>query len=616
MRLAALLAALVMTALVMTACEPPEPPPGRSSAPIVGGTRELGEDAVVEVSSFGGLCTGTLISPHVVLTAKHCVQGSGADHPRPVTTFTVGVGNSSRDTVNYRVRYVETTPGIYTSNPTTGLSGAIFGIDIGVLILREPIEGVTPIPIRRDRPDDMLGQEFTAIGFGQRPDGGSGLKYKGIGTVASVTDGVIFSQQIICPGDSGGPMIQEMPERRVIGVASFGQADSCPSARDGYNAVFNNLDLIDRAVVLAGDCLGLEEACNSIDDDCDGAIDEGCASLGESCEASADCAYSQLPGFLAPLASPVECLDLGEGPICTRSCDPMLPRTSCASLEGFDGADVPIEGYYCRRDGCEGRCAPGGAGTAPDGTRCAADTECTSLLCVDPGDDVQRCLPSCRAGFGECPVDEVCVASATGCGACVDGSIVSGGRGFGEPCATDPDCAAEGMCLESYCTAPCGVATPCVEGYRCSAGLCRRGALGGHGDPCADNSDCEGGLFCADQAGRRWCTGFCADASECAEGMDCVETGGGRICSPTGQLLGEACSGGTCVAGACEAERCTRACGAGEVCPLGFECRRDVAGNARCLAVETGGCSVRPGRSAPGWAWLAFPMVLLFRRRR
>jgi len=294
----------------------------------------------------------------------------------------------------------------------------------------------------------------------------------------------------------------------------------------------------------------------------------------------------------------------------------MRPRTSCGAIEGFDGADVPLEGHYCRRDGCDGWCAPGGPGVAHDGETCAADTDCASLLCTDPGDGARRCLPACRAGFGECPVGEVCVSAAAGCGACVDGVHVIGGRGFGEPCETDVECGEASTCPEGFCTTSCDLTAPCPDGYRCSEGRCRRGAPGAIGDPCADNPDCATGLFCADQAGRRWCSGFCGGAEDWPDGMDCVETGGGRICSPTGALLGEACSGGVCVDGACEGERCTRTCGAGEVCPVGFECRRDPAGDARCLAVEAGGgCGVSPGRRGAPLFGLLFGVLALGLRR-
>ncbi|MEZ4337198.1 MAG: S1 family peptidase [Sandaracinaceae bacterium] len=603
----------LLLALASSACEPPMA--AAVQAPIVDGTFEPGEEAVVLVSTGPGLCTGTLIAPNVVLTAKHCVQGPGMDQPYPVTVFNVGVGSRQGETRNYRARYVDTTPGVYDQSPTVGLTGDIFGIDVGLLILRGDVEGVAPIPVRRDRPDDMIGQTFTAIGFGQRPDGRAGQKYRGEGTVQAVTDtGILFTEQVICSGDSGGPMIQELPERRVIGVASFGEAGACPSSRDGYNAVWNNLEHIDRALVLAGQCLGLEETCNSLDDDCDGTVDEGCVALGDPCTESQDCAHAQLPAYLPALEDPVACADTGAGRVCTRSCDPTRPRTSCATLEGLDGAEVPVEGYYCQRDGCDGWCVSGEPGAVFDGGGCAADTECDSLFCADPGDGTERCLLPCRPGMGECPLGEVCVGSAEGCGGCVDGSLVSGGRSLGEPCAADAECGER--CVAGACAIACSAVTPCPTGYACADGLCLRGTPGDLGDPCAEDGECRSGLFCAVQGDRRWCAALCTDASECAASMDCVETGGGAICAPTGPILGEAC-GGECGGGACEDGACVRACGGDAPCPRGFDCRRDAEGRARCLRPpSSGGCAASPLARSNLVLLLLFGVGVGYLRRR
>ncbi|MCB9596373.1 MAG: S1 family peptidase [Sandaracinaceae bacterium] len=607
---------LLPLALLLAACEPPMP--AAVQAPIVDGTFEPGEEAVVLVTSFGvaGLCTGTLIAPNVVLTAKHCVQAPGMEAPYPVTAFTVGIGSRQGETRDYRAQYVDTTPGAYYQSDVVGLTGEIFGIDVGLLILRGSVDDVTPIPIRRDRPDDLIGQSFTAIGFGQRPGGmAAGDKYKGDGILQAVTDtGILFTEQVICSGDSGGPMIQETPERRVIGVASFGEAGACPSSRDGYNAVWNNLDYIDRALVLGGNCLGLEETCNSLDDDCDGNVDEGCAELGAACGDSSECAHAQLPAFLPGLAHPVECVDLGAGSICTRSCDPTRPSAGCASLEGLAGATVPVAGRYCQRDGCEGWCVPGEVGSASDGAGCAADTECESLFCANPGDGLQRCLLPCRAGLGECPLGEVCVGSAEGCGGCVDGSIVSGGRGLGEPCASDAECG--GVCVEGACAVACSAAAPCVEGFTCRDELCVRGTPAGLGDPCGPAGECAAALTCEASGDRRWCSQPCVDASECDDGMICEDRSGEQICAPEGAILGEDCDG-TCVGGVCEGGRCTRACGAGELCPIGFDCRRDDSGRARCLRIASvGGCAAGGENSPSVPSSLAFLLLCAYLRRR
>lgn len=610
-----------LTLLTLLGCEPP--PTASIQTPIVDGTRELGEPAVVTVQTFGGvgLCTGTLITPNVVLTAKHCVQGAGAERPYPVSAFTIGVGDRVGATENHRVRYVETTPGVYESDRTQGLRGAIFGIDVAVLVLREPITDIEPIPVRRDRPDDMIGQTFTAIGFGDRPDGNAGLKYKGDGVLASISESILYTREVICSGDSGGPMIQEAPERRVIGVASFGQADSCPSFQDGYNALYEHIDLIDRARVIAGECLDSEEECNSLDDDCDGEIDEGCVAFGESCTADTDCAFAQLPGFLAPLENPVRCEDAGAGSICTRACDPLVPVAGCDSIEHFGGAGATrVDGLYCRRtNGCDGRCAIGAAGAGADGDECAADTECASLSCTDPGDGRARCLPPCRGGAGTCPLGEACAAGPGACGSCVDAGALAATRQLGEPCERDDQCAEGAVCLAdpsgAYCASRCVRDDECADGYHCQDERCTRGARASVGEPCEGNDDCVRGAFCADQGGRRWCTRFCDDTMTCPDGLACVAAGGASVCAPSGSLLGETCaSDAECPGGVCEGV-CTRACGE---CPIGFVCRRDGEGRARCLApAPAGGCSVAPGSSSSTFfAILIAPLALLMRRRR
>lgn len=612
-------------ALLAGGCEAPVE---ASPSPIVDGTRELGEEAVVLVTVLGalGLCTGTLIAPDVVLTAKHCVQGPGRDSPYPISALGVGVGNAFGTTRNYRVRYVDTTPGVYTQSPTTGLSGAIFGVDVGVLILRDPVEGVTPIAIRRDAPDDLVGQTLTAIGFGNRPDGGTGEKYTGDGVLDAIRDGILYTSMTICSGDSGGPLIQELPERMIVGVASFGEAGACPSRQDGYNAVFNQLDLIDRAMILAGHCVDLgEERCNSLDDDCDGDVDEGCAALGQACAAASECAFAQLPSFLDPLPAAVSCEDLGAGPVCALPCDALAPASSCASIPRLDGSATPLDGFYCqRRSGCDAWCVPGAAGAGRDGAACATDTDCASLLCLDPGDGDRRCLAACQSGAGTCPVNEVCVNRDGECGGCVDGALVSGGRRLGEPCGADSECEA-GRCVDAACATACETDAACPSGYRCEEALCRRGGRAAAGHPCESDEACAPGFGCYEADGRRLCASECGPVAACGTGYACVSTGEGDACVPDGALLGEACGADAeCVSGLCR-EHCTLACSAEVTCPIGFACTRDDDGNARCQAPTSGGgCAVAPTRGAacgstaesfvaPCVVGLVF--VLAFRRR-
>ena len=86
-RRALLPSALAAVIAALAGCQPALPAvPAYREVEIVNGTRELGEDAVVYVAGVIGACTGTLITPRVVLTAKHCVQSRGSAEPAPPPT--------------------------------------------------------------------------------------------------------------------------------------------------------------------------------------------------------------------------------------------------------------------------------------------------------------------------------------------------------------------------------------------------------------------------------------------------------------------------------------------------------------------------------------------------
>jgi hypothetical protein len=183
-RLAFVAPASLALALGASACA--ADPLGYVEEPIVGGTRG-GNPSVLWLydTSAGGMCTASLIAPRVVLTAKHCVQHSGAAGPTSASSLIVGTGDVAGRGATYRALSVYTTPGTWTEGGRTGLSGALVGVDVAVIVLSSEVSGVAPIPLMRSSPRGLAGQSFTAVGFGQIPSGSAGTKYTVTGRVQS-----------------------------------------------------------------------------------------------------------------------------------------------------------------------------------------------------------------------------------------------------------------------------------------------------------------------------------------------------------------------------------------------------------------------------------------------
>jgi MYXO-CTERM domain-containing protein len=376
MRIGSLRALAAAAPLALAACAADPTAVASTQAPILGGVQaQAGQYptvvAVLINNGFGGLCTGTLVAPDIVLTAAHCVS------PAVLGMFDPSLNTQAAVTAATSVAFVQAAMTI----PHPGFNANALGDnDIGIIKLVTPVTDRAPTPMNFNHDDAPPGIVVTMVGYGESQAGNQQsagtefvLQQKTTVPCAQLPQFGVSDNNVLCwpqtdgtgkcEGDSGGPSFLTISGVvKVVGVTSFGDQncamggiDTRPDAeKDWVISVAPQVQCVaDGACAAACGAGGLPE-----DPDCPTCTDNSMCTDQQVCDMGKCVPAPNTPGGVGtPCTDGSECFTglCGSGPDGMRCTETCTPGATGECPDGFD----------CLSAGAAGACWP-----SPDSGGC------------------------------------------------------------------------------------------------------------------------------------------------------------------------------------------------------------------------------------------------------
>jgi len=258
---------------------------------IINGEEEPGWPAVVSLGAGAGehaysACTGTIITPRLVLSAGHCGDGIPVETIVALGSAYVGtwVGEPEHQ-LSFDDHRIHPDYRPLESSPVG--DSDLGAYDISVFLLTEP-SPIAPLRFLTEPLDETFeGTEVLSVGYGRTESGGSGVKHSAVLTVDELDEMFLLARMDtsagdsnICSGDSGGPqlLVPDDGPPVVVGVHSWGDS-GCTSRAGSTRVAVAPPRLLEQVL----DVHGSLDLCHASDRYGDGVCDEDCLAIDPDC---------------------------------------------------------------------------------------------------------------------------------------------------------------------------------------------------------------------------------------------------------------------------------------------------------------------------------------------
>ena len=220
---------VVVFGALVTGCVAPI---GERSQGLLNASDDTGDSSVVVVfghppgSTTGYLCTGEVVSPHVVLTAGHCVNSAnvGSDPVFEVSTAAVFAMATANE--KYSVKS-------FSVDPQYDFNDAAAAHDLAVLVLTSAISAPSLAVNRMPLDNSFINTNIRIVGYGDDDAAmtGAGTKRQVSTTLSGYSSTEIYCSDAThqaCGGDSGSALLAMVNGvEMLVGVTSHTGGANC-----------------------------------------------------------------------------------------------------------------------------------------------------------------------------------------------------------------------------------------------------------------------------------------------------------------------------------------------------------------------------------------------------